>query len=42
MGRNGKFSEKNWIKNKRKIFDEMMSYPRLYNVAGIAACKPWD
>lgn len=25
---------------KRKSFDEMMYYPRLYNVAGIGACKP--
>jgi membrane protein insertase Oxa1/YidC/SpoIIIJ len=27
-------------KSERKIFDEMMSLPRLYNVAGIGACKP--
>jgi hypothetical protein len=27
-------------KSERKIFDEMMSYSRLYNVAGIGACKP--
>lgn len=27
-------------KSERKIFDEMISYPRLYNVAGIGACKP--
>ena len=27
-------------KSERKTFDEMMCYPRLYNVAGIGACKP--
>jgi hypothetical protein len=27
-------------KSEMKLFDEMMSYPRLYNVAGIGACKP--
>jgi membrane protein insertase Oxa1/YidC/SpoIIIJ len=27
-------------KRERKTFDEMMSLPRLYNVAGIGACKP--
>ena len=27
-------------KKDRKMFDEMMSYPRLYNVAGVTACKP--
>lgn len=27
-------------KSERKIFDEMMCYPRLYNVAGIGSCKP--
>ena len=27
-------------KNDRKLFDEMMTYPCLYNVAGIGACKP--
>ena len=27
-------------KRERKQFDEMMLYPRLYNVAGIGACKP--
>ena len=27
-------------KSERKLFDEMMSYPQLYNVAGIGACKP--
>jgi membrane protein insertase Oxa1/YidC/SpoIIIJ len=27
-------------KDERKLFDEMMSYPRMYNVAGIGACKP--
>ena len=27
-------------KSERKLFDEMMLYPRLYNVAGIGACKP--
>jgi membrane protein insertase Oxa1/YidC/SpoIIIJ len=31
-----------WAKSKRerKMFDEMMSLSRLYNVAGIGACKP--
>ena len=27
-------------KSERKTFDEMMSLSRLYNVAGIGACKP--
>ena len=27
-------------KSERKQFDKMMTYPRLYNVAGIGACKP--
>ena len=27
-------------KIERKSFDEMMSYPRLYNAAGVMACKP--
>ena len=27
-------------KSERKIFDEMMSISRLYNVAGVGACKP--
>lgn len=27
-------------KNERKMFDEMMSYPRLHNTAGVGACKP--
>jgi hypothetical protein len=27
-------------KCERKQFDGMMTYPRLYNVAGIGACKP--
>jgi len=27
-------------KSERKMFDEMMSYSRLYNVAGVGACKP--
>ena len=27
-------------KSERKMFDEMMSLSRLYNVAGIMACKP--
>ena len=27
-------------KDERKLFDEMMLYPRLYNVAGIGTCKP--
>ena len=26
-------------KIEKKLFDEMMLYPRLYNVAGIGACK---
>ena len=25
---------------RKKLFDEMMSYPRLYNAAGVTACKP--
>jgi hypothetical protein len=27
-------------KSERKMFDEMMSYSRLYTVAGVMACKP--
>ncbi|HMG38937.1 MAG TPA: hypothetical protein VK566_07120 [Nitrososphaeraceae archaeon] len=27
-------------KSEKKLFDEMMSYPRLYNAAGVTACKP--
>ena len=27
-------------KSERKMFDEMMSYPRLYNAAGVTVCKP--
>jgi len=27
-------------KSERKTFDEMMSITRLYNVAGVGACKP--
>jgi len=27
-------------KSERKIFDEMMSYSRLYNTGGSVACKP--
>ena len=27
-------------KSERKMFDEMMSYSRLYNTAGVTACKP--
>ena len=26
--------------SERKMFDEMMSYSRLYNAAGVIACKP--
>lgn len=27
-------------KSERKTFDEMMSFSRLYNVAGVGSCKP--
>ena len=27
-------------KSETKMFDEMMSITRLYNVAGVGACKP--
>ena len=27
-------------KSERKIFDEMMSISRLYNVSGVGSCKP--
>jgi len=27
-------------KQKRKMFDEMLSIPRLYNAAGSMACRP--
>ncbi len=27
-------------KSERKVFDEMLSYSRLYNTAGVGACKP--
>ena len=26
-------------KSERKVFDEMVSYSRLYNTAGVSACK---
>jgi len=27
-------------KSERKMFDEMMSYSRLYNTSGVMVCKP--
>lgn len=27
-------------KSERKVFDEMMSISRLYNVAGVGSCRP--
>jgi hypothetical protein len=27
-------------KSERKMFDEMLSYSRLYNAAGVMACRP--
>jgi hypothetical protein len=27
-------------KSERKTFDEMMSYSRIYNAAGVITCKP--
>ena len=27
-------------KSERKMFDEMMSYSRLYNTSGVMACRP--
>ncbi|CAN5549060.1 hypothetical protein BH18THE1_BH18THE1_02890 [soil metagenome] len=27
-------------KSERKMFDEMLSYSRLHNAAGVMACKP--
>ena len=27
-------------KSERKLFDDMMTYTRLYNTAGIMSCKP--
>lgn len=27
-------------RSERKVFDEMMSYPRLHNTTGVGACKP--
>ena len=27
-------------KSERKMFDEMMTYPRMHNAAGVMACKP--
>ena len=36
----GKYLEEQLDKSERKIFDEMMSYSRLYNAAGVVACKP--
>ena len=27
-------------KSEKKLFDEMMSYSRLYNAAGVTICKP--
>lgn len=37
---NGKYSESQLDKSERKMYDEMMSYSRLYNVAVVGACKP--
>lgn len=36
----GKYLDKNWTNAKEKLFDEMMSYSRVYNTAGVMACKP--
>jgi hypothetical protein len=27
-------------RSERKMFDEMLSYSRIYNAAGVVACKP--
>ena len=27
-------------KSEKKMFDEMMTYPRMHNAAGVMACKP--
>jgi hypothetical protein len=27
-------------KSERKMFDEMMAYPRMHNAAGVMDCKP--
>jgi hypothetical protein len=37
---NGSHLDKALDKKDRKIFDEMFSYSRLYNTAGVGACKP--
>ena len=38
--RNWKIIRQGLDKSERKLFDEMMSYSRLYNTAGVIACKP--
>ncbi len=35
-----KVFRKSLNKSDRKVFDEMVSIPRFYNVAGTMACKP--
>ena len=39
-GRKWKIFREQLDKSERRTFDEMMSYSRLYNVAGVGACKP--
>jgi len=36
----GKSFRKRLDKKDRKIFDQVFSYPRLYNSAGSNACRP--
>ena len=38
--RNWKIFRQELDKSERKMFEEMMSYSRLYNAAGVIACKP--
>ena len=38
--RKWRISREELDKSERKTFDEMMSYSRLYNAAGVVACKP--
>ena len=37
---NGKVFREKLDKSERKVFDGMMSFSRLYNVAGVGSCKP--
>ena len=38
--RKWKIFREQFDKSERPLFDEMMSYSRLYNTSGVTACKP--